>query len=164
LNPEKQKEKNQKELSKELLDNEMKSPDASYTFDIDSFKFLDEFPRTIEGIKTIFPNEFFEEKTFENDVKGLMGEYVYSLYSANIHFGFWGDTTEDAVLLTVEIFTSKYQCSTMQIIGMPVEDLENLSGKRINPDKKIIIATDLYVLSIKTDGNTVKSYTILREL
>jgi len=140
------------------------SPDAFYVFDIDSFLFLDEFPKTIADIKALFLEEHFEEKIFENDVKGLLGKYVYSLYSTNIRFGFWGDTKEEAVLLTSEIFTSKYQCDTMQIIGMSVKDLENISGKKIDPDKKINISNGLYVLSIKTDGNTVKSYTILREL
>jgi hypothetical protein len=164
LSNEKQEEEKQEVVSQEIIGQEMQGPDAFYVFDIDSFKFLDEFPRAIEDIKTFFPNEYFEEKTFENDIKGLMGNYVYSLYSANIRFGFWGDTTEEAILLTAEILTSKYQCNPMQIIGMPVKDLESLSGKKLNRDKKIIISTDLYVLSITTDGNTVKTYTILREL
>ena len=148
----------------EILDQKTQIPDAIYVFDIDSFLFLDEFPKTIADIMVLFPDEHFEEKTFENDVKGLMGEYVYSLYSANIRFGFWGDTIDEAVLLTSEIFNQEYQCKSMQIIGMSVKDLENVSGKKIDPDKKINISNGLYVLSIKTDGNTVKSYTILREL
>jgi len=163
-NTEKQKEEKHEVLSQEILDQETQSPDVSYVFDIDSFTFLDEFPKTIADIKALFPDENFEEKTFENDVKGLLGEYVYSLFSTNIRFGFWGDTTEEAVLLTSEIFTPKYQCNTMQIIGMPVKDLENVSGYKIDLDKKVNISNGLYVLSIKTDGNTVKSYVILREL
>jgi hypothetical protein len=163
-NAEKQEEEKQEVLTQETPGQETQSPDVSYVFDIDSFLFLDEFPKTITDIKVLFPDEHFEEKTFENDVKGLLGEYVYSLYSANIRFGFWGDTTEEAVLLTSEIFNPKYQCKSMQIIGMPVKELESLSGNKLDPDKKINISNDLYVLSIKTDGNTVKSYTILREL
>jgi len=74
-----------------------------------------------------------------------------------------GKNIDEVILYVVEIFTPKYQCNTMQIIGMSVWDLENVSGKKIDPDKKIN-SNGLYVLSIKTDGNTVKSYTILREL
>ena len=154
----------QKDEKLEVLSQEIQQPDTFYVFDIDSFLFLDEFPKTIAGIKTFFPDEHFEEKTFENDVKGLMGKYVYSLRSANIHFGFWGDTTEEAVLLTVEIFSPEYQCKSIQIIGMSAEDIENISGNKLNRDKRINISTDLYVLSITTDGNVVKSYTILRQL
>jgi len=163
-NTEKQEEVKQEAFSQEIIDQGTQNPDASCVFDIESFRFLEEFPRTMEEIKTFFPNENFEEKTFENDVKGLEGNNVYSLLSENIRFGLWGDTTEDAVVLTVEIFTPKYQCATMQIIGMPVKDLESLSGNKLNLDKKIIISTDLYVLSITTDGSIVKSYTILRQL
>jgi len=35
--------------------------------------FLDEFPKTMTDIKTLFLDDHFEEKTFDNDVKGLMG-------------------------------------------------------------------------------------------
>jgi hypothetical protein len=163
-NTEKHEEEKQEVVSQETIDKEAQNPDISYVFDIDSFLFLDEFPKAVADIKALFPDEHFEEKTFENDVKGLFGEYVYSLYTANIRFGFWGDTIEEAVLLTSEIFNSEYQCKSMQIIGMPVKDLENVSGNKIDRDKKINISNGLYVLSIKTDGNTVKSYTILREL
>jgi len=52
----------------------------------------------------------------------------------------------------------------MQIIGIPVKDLENIFGYKLDRDKKINISNGLYVLSIKTYGGTVKSYTILREL
>ena len=67
-NTEKQKEEKQEALRQKILDQETQEPDASYEFDIDSFMFLDEFSKTIAGIKALFPDEFFEEKTFENDV------------------------------------------------------------------------------------------------
>jgi hypothetical protein len=134
-----------------------------YVFDIESFRFLDEFPWSILEIKAMYPDEDFEEKTSTNEVKGLFGDW-FSLESQNISFSYLGENIDEAILYIVEIFTPKYQCNTMQIIGMPVKDLENLSGKEINLDKKIFITTDLYVLSIETDGDIVKSYTILREL
>jgi hypothetical protein len=135
-----------------------------YVFDIASFRFLDEFPWSILEIKAMYPNENFEEKTSSSNVKGLFGENWFSLESKNISFSYLGENIDESILYIVEIFTPEYQCSTMQIIGMPVKDLESLSGKKINMDKNIFITTDLYVLSIETDGDIVKSYTILREL
>ena len=137
---------------------------TSFVFDIDSFGFLDEFPRSIAGIKAMYPDEGFEETTFVNTGKGPLGKYAYTLRTSNIYFIFWGDTAEEAGLNVVEIFDSKYQCKTMQIIGMPVSELESLSGQKINRDKRIIIYTDLYGLSISTDGNIVQSYVIIKQL
>jgi len=160
-------EEKQETLIKESVVQKIQEPEVikvSYVFDIDSFRFLDEFPKTIEGIKAMYPDEDFEEKTSPSAIKGLLGENWYTLESKNIIFSYLGDTIDEAVLYMVEFFTSKYQCDTMQIIGMPVKDLENISGKELNRDKEINISTDLYVLSIITDGNTVKTYTILRQL
>jgi len=163
-NTEKQEEEKQEVLSQETLDQETRSPDTSYVFDIESFRFLDEFPWPISEVRAMYPDENFEEKTSTSEIKGLLGENWYSLESQDITFDYLGENIEEAILYIVEIFTPKYQCDTMQIIGMPVEYLESLSGNKLNRDKKVNISTDLYVLSITTDGNTVKSYTILRQL
>jgi hypothetical protein len=112
----------------------------------------------------MYPDENFEEKTSTSEIKGLSEKNWYSLESQDIIFDCMGKTIDEAILYVVEIFTSKYQCDTMQIIGMPVKDLENISGYKLNRDKKINISNGLYVLSINMDGNTVKSYVILREL
>jgi predicted small secreted protein len=159
-----QKEKKQDVLSHGILEQEIQKPDASYVFDIESFRFLDEFPWPISEIKKMYPDEAFEEKTSTSGIKGLFDENWYSLESQNITFDYLGETIDEAILYVVEIFTPKYQCNTMQIIGMPVKDLESLSGKKLDRDKKINISNDLYVLSITTDGKTVKAYTILRQL
>ena len=161
---ENQKEKEQEVPSQETHDPETQKPAASYVFDIESFRFLEEFPSTISEIIEVYPDEDFKEKTSTSEIKGLYEKNWYSLESQNITFDYLGYTTEEAILYVVEIFNPEYQCNTMQIIGMPVKELENISGKKLNPDKKINIETDLYVLSIKTDGNTVKAYTILRQL
>jgi hypothetical protein len=154
----------QKVISHEMLDQEIQGQDVAYVFDIELFRFLDEYPWSFFEVGVMYPDENFEEKTSTSEIKGLFGDNWYSVESENITFNFLGETIDEAILYVVEILTPEYQCDTMQIIGMPVKDLESLSGKKLNPDKKIIISTDLYVLSISTDGNTVKSYTILRQL
>jgi len=163
-NTEKHEEENQEVVSQETINKETQVTDTSYVFDIEAFLFLEEFPLSISEIKDMYPNENFEEKTSTSEIKGLSEKNWYSLESQDIIFDCMGKTIDEAILYVVEIFTSKYQCNTMQIIGMPVNDLENVSGNKIDRDKKINISNGLYVLSIKTDGNTVKSYTILREL
>ena len=137
---------------------------ASFVFDIDLFGFLDEFPRSIAGIKAMYPDEGFEEKTFVNTGKGPLGEYAYTLRTSNIYFNFWGDTIEDAILLGVEIFNPDYQCKTMRIIGMPAEELESLSGKKLTLDKTIVIYTELYGLIIRTKDGIVQNYLIIEQL
>jgi len=165
---EKQRGESQEVPSQEMLDQKTQSQDTSYlsdyVFDIVSFRFLDEFPLSISEIIAMYPDEIFEEKTSISEIKGLFGENWYSLESQDITFDYLGESIDEAIIYIVEIFTPKYQCDTMQIIGMSVKDLENLSGYKIDPDKKINISNGLYVLSITTDGNIVKSYTILREL
>jgi len=161
---EKQKEEKRDVISQELLDQETQKLDVFYIFDIESFRFLDEFPWTISEIKTAYPEESFKEETTTSEIKGIFEENWYSLESQNIAFSYLGENIDEAVLYIVEIFTPKYQCDSMQIIGMPVKDLESVSGKKLDRDKKINISTDLYALSITTDGNTVKTYTILRQL
>jgi len=163
-NPGKQEEEKLETFSQELLDQETESQDASYVFDIESFRFLDEFPWSYFEIKEMYPNENFEEKASISEIKGLFDDNWYSLESQDITFDYLGGNIDEAILYIVEIFTPKYQCNTMQIIGMPVKDLESLSGNKLNLDKEIVFSTDLYVLSITTDGNIVKSYTILRQL
>jgi len=151
-----------------MLDQKTQSKETAYVsdcvFDIESFRFLDEFPWSITDIRAMYPDESFEEKTSTSGIKGLFGENWYSLESQDITFDYLGKSIDEAILYVVEIFTPKYQCDTMQIIGMPVKDLEIISGHKPDPDKKINISNGLYVLSIATDGNTVKSYTVLREL
>jgi len=163
-NSEKQEEEKQEVLSQEILDQDTQIPTAYYVFDIESFRFLEEFPLSISDIKATYPDENFEEKASTSEIKGLSEKNWYSLESQNIIFDCMGKTIDDAILYVVEIFTPKYQCDTMQIIGMPVKNLESISGHKIDPDKKINISNGLYVLSITTDGNNVKSYLILREL
>jgi len=169
---EKQREEKQEVPSQEMLDQETQGQDVSYVFDhvfdyvfdIESFRFLDEFPWSISEIRAMYPDENFEEKTSTSEIKGLSEENWYSLESQDITFDYLGENIDEAILYIVEIFTPKYQCNTMRIIGMPVRDLESLSGNKLNLDKKINISTDLFDLSITTDGTTVKSYKILRQL
>jgi hypothetical protein len=147
----------------DLLDQE--EQDTSYIFDIDTFGFLEEFPFSILEIKAMYPDENFEERTSESDGRGVpLGNYAYTLRSDNIHFYFWGNTIEDAALKVVEVINPQYQCKTMQVIGMTAEELENLSGKKLDLDKKIIIFTKLYSLTIQTKDGTVQSYTIVAQL
>jgi len=155
-----QEEERQDIPNQEMLAQEAQKPDVSYVFDIDSFKYLDEFPRTIAGIKTIYPDEPFEERAFETNVKG-MGDYAYSVRSPNIWFGFWGDTIEAADLKTVEIFNPDYQCKSMQVIGMAVNDLEKISDEKLKPDGNIKIYTERYFLSIRTKDGIVQNYLIM---
>jgi len=143
---------------------ETQNTDTSFVFDIDSFGFLDEFPRSIAGIKAMYPDEGFEEKTFVNTGKGPLGDYAYTLRTSNIYFDFWGDTIEEANLLAVEIFNPKYQCKTIQVIGMPAEKLESLTGKKLTLDKTIVIYTELYGLIISTKDGIVQSYLIIEQL
>ena len=163
-NSERQEEEKQEVTSQEILDKETQSQDSSYVFDIEAFRFLEEFPLSISGIKAMYPNENFEEKASTSEIKGLSEENWYSLESQNITFDCLGDNIDEAILYVVEVFTPEYQCSSMQIIGMPVKALEDTSGNKLNRDKKINISNGLYVLSITTDGSNVKSYMILREL
>ena len=138
---------------------------TSDIFDIDSFGFLEEFPFSILEIKAMYPDENFEERTYESDGRGVpLGNYAYTLRSDNIRFSFWGNTIEDAALKVVEIFNPQYQCNTMQVIGITAEELENLSGKKLDLDKKIVIFTKLYSLTIQTKDGTVQSYTIVAQL
>jgi len=163
LNEENQVEEKQKLLSQEPIVHEKKS-DNSYVFDIDLFKYLDEFPRKIAGIKEMYSNEPFEEQIFDNDLKGFLGLYWYTLSSPNIRFSFLGDTIEDAKLRIVVITNSNFQCETMQVIGMPVEELERVSGKKLTLDKTIRVSTALFILVIETKEDIVSSYRILAEL
>ena len=148
----------------DILEQEMQKPNVSYIFDIDSFRYLDEFPRTITGIKAIYPDEPFEERVFENTGKGPLGNYIYTLRTNNIWFSFWGDTIEDANLLVVEIFDEKYQCENMQVIGMSAEELEKVSGKMLTRDMTIREFTELYILVIQTKDGVVTKYMILEQL
>jgi hypothetical protein len=152
-------------LSQEKVIQEIQIPDVSYVFDIDSFKFLNEFPRTIAGIKAMYPDEVFEERTVESKGGGKsmhLGNYAYFLKSPNIQLGYWGDTIEDAILFELDIFTPEYQCETMQVIGMGAEELERVSGKKLTLDKTIAIYTELHEgLIISTKEGIVQSYTIL---
>ena len=164
LNEKRTEEEKQEVLSQETLGQEVqKIETSSYVFDIDSFKYLDEFPRTINGIKEMYPNESFEEKVSKRLGKSIhIGEYAYSLNSPNIQFGFWGDTTEEAILFTVEIFNSDYQCENMQVIGMSAEELEFVSNRKLNLDKNIIIYTESHDgLIIMTKNGIVINYLIV---
>jgi hypothetical protein len=163
-NTEKQEEEKQEVLGQETIDQETLIPETSYVFDIEAFRFLEDFPLSISEIKDMYPDENFEEKISTSEIKGLSDKNWYSLESQDIIFDCMGKTIDEAILYAVEIFTPKHQCNTMQIIGMPVNELENISGYKLDSDKRINISNSLYVLSIKTDGNTVKSYVILREL
>ena len=160
-------EEKQEILFQETLGQEAQKPDASYVFSIDSFKYIDEFPRTITGIKTMYPDEPFEEKMFEITERfdGPPGKYMYSLRSPDIRFDFYGDTDEEASLYAVDIFNLNYQCKSMHVIGMPVEVLERVSGLRLNLDKNIAIYTELHDgLIIKTKDGFVQSYSIIAPL
>ena len=157
-------EEKQEVISNEILNQDTQKPDISYIFDIESFRYLDEFPKTIEGIKAMYPNEPFEEKVSENKLKGFVGAYWYLLKSPNIEFRFLGDSIDDAVLNIVLIYQLDYQCKTMQIIGMNAKDLEDVSGRKLTRDGAISISTELYILYIETQDGIVKDYKILAEL
>ena len=160
----KQEAEGRETLIQETAIQEMQKSDISYVFDIDSFKYLDEFPRTIAGIKEMYPDEAFEEKTSENDLKGFLGSYWYGLSSPNVRFSFLGNTVEDANLRIAIITSTDYQCETMQIIGMSAEELENVSGVKLTLDKTIRVSTELYILVIETKDGIVTSYRILEQL
>jgi len=153
----------QEVLSQEISGQETRIPDASYVFDITSFKYIDEFPRTITGIKAMYLDESFEEKVLEITGKfdGPAGKYMYLLRTPDIRFDFFGDTAEEAILCSVDIFNSNYQCESMQVIGMPAEELERVSGLKLNLDKNIAIYNELHNgLIITTKGGFVQSYSI----
>ena len=152
------------EKQETLNHEESPTPEALYVFDIDSFKYLDEFPRSIAGIKALYPDEDFKERVSENTGKGPLGEYIYSLTSSNIQFIFWGDSIDEANLLVVEIFNAEYQCRTIKVIGMSAEELEHLSGKKLTRDKTIVISTELYVLTFETKEGVVQNYFIIAQL
>jgi len=162
-------EERQKILFQETFGQEVQKPDTSYLFDIDSFKYINEFPRTITGIKEMYPDEPFEESVFEitgseitGKWEGPPGKYMYILRSADIRFDFFGDTDEEANLYAVDIFNSNYQCKSIQVIGMSTEELERVSGRKLNSDKNIAIYTKLYDgLIIKTKDGFVQSYSII---
>jgi len=168
LNGVKQAEEKQVFLSQNVPDQEEQKTslyDEKYIFDIDSFKYLDEFPRSITGIKEMYPDENFEERITESNMKGLpIGKYIYSLDSTNIQFGFWGDTVEEAKLDVVHIYNQKYQCKAMQVIGMSVSKLESVSGKKLTPEKDICIYTEEYILVIETQNDIVSSYAIITRI
>ena len=159
-----QADENQETLTQEAGILEAEVSNTSYVFDIDSFRYLEEFPKTIEDIKGMYPEELFEESIFENTGKGPMGDYAYTLRSPNIWFSFWGNTVEEANLLVVEIFSKEYQCKSIQVIGMSVEELERISGKKLTPEKNVRIYTELYILVIETGDGIVQSYKILASL
>jgi hypothetical protein len=149
-------------LSKEILTLETQKPDTSYVFNIESFMYLDEFPKTSAGVKEQYFDEIFEEKTQESWVMSTpSGKYVFSLNSPNIQFGFWGDTLEDAILRTVEILNSQYQCEAIQIIGMPIEELERVSNKKLTNNNIVIINEFEIGLIIRTKDGIVKNYLII---
>jgi len=70
-NTEKQEEEKQEALSQEILDQKTQIPDAFYVFDIESFRFLEEFPLSIFDIKAMYPYENFKEKASTSEIKGL---------------------------------------------------------------------------------------------
>jgi hypothetical protein len=140
---------------------EIQNIETTFVFDIDSFKFLDEFPKTIAEIKTMYPDEDFEESISANSWKHPVGDNFYMLKSSNINFVFLGDTIEEAILCIVEIYNTKYQCKSMQVIGMPIEELENASGEKLTRDKTVVIFTPLYGLTISTKDGVVQNYLII---
>jgi len=153
-------------FSQEIVTQENDNGEASYIFDIKSFKFLNEFPQTITSIKELYVNENFQEINSENDVKGLidMGKYVYSLISPNIRFVLLGNSIDETKLLTVEIFNRDFQCRSMQVIGMTTDELIRISGEELTIDGIIRISTEFYVLSIKIKEDIVQSYVIITQL
>jgi len=150
--------------NQETFAKEPSKSELSYVFDIDNFKYLDEFPRTISGIKTMYPKEQFVEGIFDNNSREFDGSYWYEFKSTNIKFTFSGDTTETANLMFVTISNPDYQCKTMQIIGIPIEKMEDLSNKRLTVDKTIKISTEQSILIIEAKNGIVDNYTILDEL
>ena len=159
------KKEGQEALFHETLEQETQKPDDSYVFDIDSFMYLEEFPKTIAGIKAMYPDEPFEEKTSKNDLKGFNGSYWYLFSSPNIRFSFLGDTMEGADLCIVVITNKNYQCKNVQVIDMAAEELERVSGKKLTLDKTIAIYSKSDDgLIIKTEDGIVRSYTILGSL
>ena len=165
LNEEKHGEGGQEVFGQEMLAQEVEKSKVFYLFDIESFKFIDEFPSTIDGIKALYPSENFEEDTIEHSVKGYLGKYAYTLKSPNIRFSFIGDTMEEAYLQIVVILNAEYQCKVMQIIGMSTEELENVSSKKLTRDKTIAIYSEKDDgLIIETQDGIVQSYTILRAM
>ena len=151
-------------ISEDMSVHTVQELENHHVFDIDSFKYLEEFPSTIAGIKAMYPEELFEEKVINNDMKGFIGSYWYLLSSPNIRFSFLGDTTEDAYLRIVVITNIDYQCESIQVIGMNTIELEKISGKKLTLDNNINIYTELYVLVIVTENGFVNSYRILAEL
>lgn len=150
-------------INEEIYDQEQDKTCNTFVFNIDSFKFLDEFPRTIAGIKSMYPNEFFTEDTFERLSRSIhLADYKYSLNSPNIQFEFWGDTKDEAILYTVEIFNSEYQCKNMQVIGMTKNELEQLSNQKANKDNNITVYTKSDDgLIVRTKGGIVQNYLIV---
>jgi len=158
------KEEKQLEEQQKIFLQEAQKFDISYVFDIDLFMYLDEFPRTIVGIKEMYQNESFEEKVYERIGKtGPPGNFVYSLDSPNIQFGFWGNSHEEAILYAVDIFNPSYQCKSVQVLGMTVEELENVTGQKLARDGILRVSTDSYTLSIKTKDGIVNTYTIIAQ-
>jgi len=154
----------QEQQYQEVIVQEIHTPDILYIFDIDSFKYLDEFPRTIEGVKELYPDEPFEESLSEYGGKSYLGAYGYSLRSSNIQFIFGGDAIDELELRVVDIFNSNYQCEPIQVIGMTIEKLEKISGKNQTHEKAIKISSELYILLIETKNGIASSYSILAQL
>ena len=153
----------EKQISQNAISQEEQKANFTYVFDIDSFKFLEEFPGTIEGIKAMYPDEPFEVDISENDDR-FSGSYFYGFKSSNITFYFNGNTMEDAKLYEVDIFNPEYQCKSIQVIGMNVSELESVSGEKLKPENNIRIYSEKYILVIETQDNIVSNYWILLRL
>ena len=164
-NKESKTEEIQEARNQETYIQEVQTVSVSYVFDIDSFKYLDEFPSTITDIKAMYPNEAFIEEMSEYTGRYREGKYWYALTSPSIQFHFWGDSFEEAKLYDVEIFKTEYQCQTIQIIGMLAEELEIMSGEKLTRDKTIVIYNETHDgLTITTKDGIVQSYLILGAL
>jgi len=162
---EKHEEDGLKMCNQETAGSQQQMSSASYVFDIESFMYINEFPKTIADIKVLYPNVSFEERMSESIGEGPMGNYAYSLDSPYIKFGFWGDSIEEAILYTVDIFHTDYQCKPIQVIGMAIEELESVSGVKINRDKFIAIYNQFFEgLIIRTNDGIVQSYSIIGAL
>jgi hypothetical protein len=164
---------------KEVIDNKFSTEEIiggsntsdrnhTYVFNLDSFLYIEEFPKTIDGVKEEYKDEVFEESSFEMGGHSL-GDYKYVLASKNIEFTFYGNTKEDAKLQIVEIYTPLYQCPNIQIIGMTSTGIKELIGNSIKYNKEgnnLRIVTDdwMYNIRIDIENDVVIGYLIAENI
>jgi hypothetical protein len=141
----------------------------NYIFNYASSGYFDDYPITIDEVKEQYPNESFKEETEESfGPLGHYGKYRYDLISANISFGFFGNSRDKTKLYEIAIHNPAYQNKDIQVIGISMTGIKGLlNGNKVKYRESdgihaiVILFDDESYLGIKVTADIVTGYTIL---